>query len=242
MTQPSSRIAAPASLLADPTRAAIVLALMDGRSRPAKKLALDAGVTPQTASSHLKKLVAANLLAWEASGRFKYFRLAGAEVADAVEALCQIGPDAMPGRTLPAAARELRFARCCYDHLAGRLGVALTERLPSLGDAIFDELGIDLAALQALRRPLSRCCVDWTERRPHVGGSLGAALLRVYKERRWLFAVRESRRLDVTPQGRAMFVERFGVEAALFADAPRENRALTPVSTCPPMGALSRAP
>ena len=216
MTQPSHRIAFPASLLADPTRAAIVLALMDGRSRPAKKLALDAGVTPQTASVHLKKLVAGRLLAWEGDGRFKYFRLAGAEVADAVEALCEIGPDAVPERALPAAARELRFARCCYDHLAGRLGVALTERLPRVGEGIFAELGIDVDALRSLRRPLSRCCVDWTERRPHLGGSLGAALLRAFKERRWLAPVRDSRRLDVTALGRSAFVERFGVDPALF--------------------------
>ena len=150
-------------MLADPTRAAIVLSLMDGRSRVAKKLALDAGVTPQTASAHLRKLVAAHILACEARGRFKHFRIAGAEVAHAVEALSELG--AVPGRTLPPAAHELRFARCCYDHLAGRLGVAITERLPLLGGGVLAELGIDLDALEASRRPLSRCCVDWTERR-----------------------------------------------------------------------------
>jgi len=220
MTEPSHRIAQPASLLADPTRAAIVLALMDGRSRPAKKLALDAGVTPQTASAHLRKLVAARMLTWESRGRFKHFRLAGAEVADAVEALCQLGPDAMPGRVLPAAARELRFARCCYDHLAGRLGVAITERLPALGAEIFAMLDIDLGALEMLRRPLSRCCTDWTEQRPHLGGALGAALLAGYKARRWLVPVVDSRRLEVTPHGRAAFIERFGVDERLFARQP----------------------
>src|SRR6185436_6538521 len=114
MTEPSHRIAHPASLLADPTRAAIVLALMDGRSRPAKRLALDAGVTAQTASLHLRKLVDARMLAWEGRGRCKYFRLAGPDVAHAVEALSQL--DAAAGRPLPPAAHELRFARCCYDH------------------------------------------------------------------------------------------------------------------------------
>ena len=218
MTEPSHRIAQPASLLADPTRAAIVLALMDGRSRSAKKLALDAGVTPQTASAHLRKLVAARMLAWESRGRFKHFRLSGAEVADAVEALCQLGPDAMPGRVLTAAAREIRFARCCYDHLAGQLGVAVTARLPALGEGIFAELDIDVAALGTLRRPLSRCCTDWTEQRPHIGGALGAALLSAYKERRWLVLVADSRRLDVTPNGRAAFIERFGVDERLFAE------------------------
>jgi DNA-binding transcriptional ArsR family regulator len=201
-------------MLADPTRAAIVLALMDGRSHPAKQLALDAGVTPQTASAHLKKLVAASILDWEGRGRCKYFRIAGPDVAHAVEALSQIG--AVAPRPLPAAARELRFARCCYDHLAGLLGVAITERLPRLGSKVLDELGIDLDALEAQRRPLSRCCIDWTEQRPHVAGSLGAALLRAYKDKRWLLPVKESRKLLVTPRGRAMFVERFGLDDALF--------------------------
>ena len=230
MTEPSHRISLPASLLADPTRAAIVLALMDGRSRPAKRLALDAGVTPQTASAHLKKLVAARMLACESRGRFRHFRLAGAEVADAVEALCQLGPDAIPGRVLTAAAREIRFARCCYDHLAGVLGVAITERLPALGADVFDELDIDLAALRELRRPLSRCCTDWTEQRPHLGGALGAALLDAYKERRWLATVKDSRRLEVTPQGLTAFIERFGVDERVFA---------TGSVTSPPRAALS---
>jgi DNA-binding transcriptional ArsR family regulator len=207
------RVSSPASMLADPTRAAIVLALMDGRCHPAKKLALDAGVTPQTASAHLKKLVAASILDWEGRGRCKYFRIAGPDVAHAVEALSQIA--AVP-RPLPAAARELRFARCCYDHLAGQLGVAITERLPVLGERLLEDLGIDLDALETLRRPLSRCCIDWTEQRPHVAGSLGAALLRAYKDNRWLLAVKESRKLVVTPRGRAMFIERFGLDAALF--------------------------
>jgi DNA-binding transcriptional ArsR family regulator len=224
MTEPSHRIAFPASLLADPTRAAIVLALMDGRSRLAKQLALDAGVTPQTASLHLRKLVAARMLAWESHGRFKHFRLSGAEVADAVEALCQLGPDAMPGRVLTRAAREIRFARCCYDHLAGQLGVAVTARLPALGEGIFAELDIDVAALSTLRRPLTRCCTDWTEQRPHLGGALGAALLAAYKERRWLVPLADSRRLDVTPHGRAAFVERFGVKERLFEGAGAISR------------------
>jgi DNA-binding transcriptional ArsR family regulator len=213
MGQQHDRIFSSASMLADPTRAAIVLALMDGRSHPAKKLALDAGVTAQTASAHLKKLVAASILDWEGRGRCKYFRIAGPDVAHAVEALSQIGAAQRP---LPAAARELRFARCCYDHLAGQLGVAITERLPVLREGLLGELGVDLGALEKLRRPLSRCCVDWTEQRPHVAGTLGAALLRTYKDRRWLLPVKESRKLVATPRGKSMFVELFGLDAALF--------------------------
>jgi DNA-binding transcriptional ArsR family regulator len=231
MTEPSHRIAQPASLLADPTRAAIVLALMDGGSRPAKKLALDAGVTPQTASAHLRKLVAARMLACESRGRFKHFRLSGAEVAEAVEALSELGPDAAPGRVLTAAAREIRFARCCYDHLAGQLGVAVTERLPALGADLLEELGIDVESLGKLRRPLSRCCTDWTEQRPHLGGSLGAALLVAYKARRWLVPVADSRRLEVTPQGRSAFIERFGVDERLFGGDGAAARPRAALST-----------
>ena len=187
----------------------MVLALMDGRSRSAKKLAFDAGVTPQTASTHLRKLVAARMLAWEGRGRAKYFRLAGSEVAQAVEAISEIG-----ARPLPAAARELRFARCCYDHLAGQLGVALTERLLRPGNTVVADLKI---RLEDSRRPLFRCCTDWTERRPHVAGALGAALLRHYLEQRWLVRVADSRKLVVTPRGKEMFVGVFGIDGVFFA-------------------------
>ena len=206
-------MAATAAMLADPARAAMVLALMDGRSRCAKKLAVDAGVTPQTASAHLKKLVAANLLVSQTSGRMKYFSLAGAEVAQAVEALSEIG-----NPSLRPAAQDLRFARCCYDHLAGQLGVSVTERLMQPGNAILAKLGVNVEKLASSRRPLFRCCTDWTERRPHIAGALGAALLHHYKEQRWLVMVQESRKLVVTPLGRERFVSAIGVEAALFGD------------------------
>jgi len=206
------RVASAAALLGDPSRAAMVLALMDGRSRTAKKLALDAGVTPQTASSHLRKLVAARMLVWEGRGRSKHFALAGADVAQAVEALSEIS-----GRPVPAAARELRFARCCYDHLAGRLGVALTERLLHPGNTVLAGLGIDPAALEGARRPLFRCCTDWTERRPHVAGALGAALLRRYRDEQWLLAMPESRKLVVTAAGKSAFVRFFDIAPAFFA-------------------------
>ena len=198
-------------MLADPSRAAMVLALMDGRSRNAKKLALDAGVTPQTASAHLKKLLQSRILVCEGRGREKHFRLASGEVAEAVEALSEIG-----GGPLPRGAGELRFARCCYDHLAGQLGVAVTERLLRPGNTILGDLGIDAGALDASRRPLFRCCTDWTERRPHVAGSVGAAMLRYFKQEAWLSTVEESRKLLVTPRGRELFVDVLGVEATIF--------------------------
>ena len=200
-------------MLADPSRAAMVLALMDGRPRSAKKLALDAGVTAQTASAHLRKLVDANMLVWQGQGRSKYFRLTGADVAQAVEALSIIDVQ----RALPAAARELRFARCCYDHLAGRLGVALIERLLRPGNTVLRDLGIELAALEGSRRPLFRCCTDWTERRPHVAGALGAALLRRYMDERWLATVDGSRKLVVTPAGRSAFARFFALAPTFYA-------------------------
>jgi DNA-binding transcriptional ArsR family regulator len=207
----SRRIAATAAMLADPSRAAMVLALMDGRPRSAKKLALDAGVTAQTASSHLRKLVGARMLVSEERGRSKFFSLAGADVAQAVEALSEIGI-----RELPAAARELRFARCCYDHLAGQLGVAVTERLLRPGNTLLRDLGIDVPALESSRRPLFRCCTDWTERRPHVAGAIGAALLRHYKAERWLAPVKDTRKLVVTSAGKAAFGRFFDLAPALL--------------------------
>ena len=201
-------------MLAEPARAAMVLALMDGRARRAKALALDAGVTPQTASVHLKKLVGARILNWQGQGREKHFRIAGREVAQAVEALAEI--NASP----PPAARELRFARCCYDHLAGTLGVGVTEQLLRPGNTVLRDLGIDSAALASARRPLFRCCTDWTERRPHIAGALGAALLRHYLDNGWLLRVEDSRRLTVAPRGRELFRKVVGVDDALFRSPP----------------------
>lgn len=209
----SRRIAATAAMLADPSRAAMVLALMDGGSRSAKKLALDAGVTAQTASAHLRKLVNSRMLIWQARGRCKYYRLVGPEVAEAVEALSGIAVE----RALPAAARELRFARCCYDHLAGQLGVALTERLLRPGNTVLVGLGIDVGALETARRPLFRCCTDWTEQRPHVAGALGAALLRRYRDEGWLVPEKNSRKLMLTPAGESAFCRLFDLAPVFFA-------------------------
>ena len=219
----------PAALLAEPTRAAIVMALMDGRSRCAKHLAMNAGVTPQTASAHLRQLVEGRLLACRREGRNRYYRIADAEIAQAVEVLARIAPQ----RSLPAAARPLRFARSCYDHLAGRLGVAITEaaerrghvsfddgglRLGERGRAFLGELGIDLQSLVAQRRPLVRSCIDWTERRPHIAGALGAALLSTFRKERWLGVVDGSRKLVVTTPGRAAFERLFDIGPGFYND------------------------
>jgi DNA-binding transcriptional ArsR family regulator len=221
-------IHSPAALLAEPTRAAIVMALMDGRSRCAKVLAMDAGVTPQTASAHLRQLVEGRLLACRREGRNRYYRIADAEIAQAVEVLARIAPR----QPLSAAARPLRFARSCYDHLAGQLGVAITEaaerrgllsfddgglRLGGRAHAFLAELGIDLQSLLAQRRPLVRTCIDWTERRPHIAGALGAALLGTFRQERWLEAVDGSRKLIVTMRGRAAFERLFDLGSGFYS-------------------------
>jgi DNA-binding transcriptional ArsR family regulator len=221
-------IHSPAALLAEPTRAAIVMALMDGRSRCAKVLAMDAGVTPQTASAHLRQLVEGRLLACHREGRNRYYRIADAEIAQAVEVLARIAPR----QPLSAAARPLRFARSCYDHLAGQLGVAITEaaerrgllsfddgglRLGGRAHAFLAELGIDLQSLLAQRRPLVRTCIDWTERRPHIAGALGAALLGTFRRERWLEAVDGSRKLIVTMRGRAAFERLFDLGSGFYS-------------------------
>jgi len=194
-------IASVAALLGDPARANILTALMDGRALTVSELAEAAGVTLQTASGHLAKLDAANLLTAEKQGRHRYFRLSGPDVAQVLEALMGLAQrtGATRVRTGPKDA-ALRSARICYDHLAGERGVALLtaarrqgliegERdmtLTDKGRAFFTEFGIDLAALERGRRPLCRACLDWSERHNHLGGALGAALLSRMIERGWV--------------------------------------------------------
>src|SRR4051812_35732748 len=158
-------LASAAFLIADPTRAAILMALLDGRARPAGELADAAGVTAQTASSHLAKLLAGGLLVVEAKGRHRYYRFSGPHIALALENLALIGPVEGPPRKIPSRqAQELQFARCCYDHLAGRVGVAVTQGLQKrgflvpaagrrfeitpTGAAWFDRIGLDIAQIK----------------------------------------------------------------------------------------------
>lgn len=198
----SPDIAAVASMIGEPSRGRMLTALMDGRALTATELALEGGVSPSTASSHLDKLTGAGLVAVARQGRHRYYRIARPEVATALESLMAIAPDRRGARREPRD-EGLRHARVCYDHLAGevavRLLVVLGERgwieaggdemdLTAAGETWFSALGVDLDALRARRRPLCRPCLDWSERRFHLGGALGAALL----ER--LFALRFARR------------------------------------------------
>lgn len=211
--------------LADPARSRMLLALDDGRALPASALAAEAGVRPSTASAHLAKLVAAGLLRVERSGRHRYFTLAGPHVGELIEVLTRLAP-ARPVRTLrdDASARALREARTCYDHLAGRLGVALMGTLvdrghvsgPGLdleyeltepGHTFLSELGVALPP----RRRTVRHCVDWSERRHHLAGGVGRGLLDRFFAAGWILRAHKGRAVLVTEAGRAALHSHFGL-------------------------------
>lgn len=223
------RLAEVAALLADPSRAAMLGALQNGRAEPAGVLARTAGVSAATASAHLKKLSASGLIIETRSGRHRYFRLAGPDVNDALEALARLIPAVPRSATPPTPERQaLCAARLCYDHLAGALGVAITDALirnnalvvGRVGAAltigpraskVFAQIGIDIADLNNRSRPLVRSCLDWTERREHLAGALGAALAMAALEERWVARIRETRALRLTEPGRRT-LSRIGVQ------------------------------
>lgn len=211
-----------AALLADPGRAAMVWALMDGSARPAGELALLAGLSPSSTSAHLGKLVEGGLLVQQRHGRNRFYRLAGPEVGQLVEALASAALATQPRtlRTVPLSRGTppaLREARTCYDHLAGELAVGVFARMSAAGwlqpegttVAISDKghkglaaLGIDLAMLGRRRRQLVCACPDWSERKPHLGGALGAALLGLCEGAGWVRRSGQSRALHLSPEGR----------------------------------------
>ena len=213
-------------MLGDPVRAGMLTALWDGSARPAGELARIGGVSAATASSHLARLVAGGLLRVEPSGRHRYYRLAGPQVAAALESLAQLLQPHAATLAADGSAAPLRRARLCYDHLAGALGVAIadalmTRRLLTLhqgsfqvttaGGDWFRRLGVDVGALASSRRPLTRSCIDWTERREHLGGALGAALATHLLERDWVRRMRGVRSLLVTTAGREGLRRTLGV-------------------------------
>ena len=214
-------IARLATLLADPVRAQIMWSLMDGRALTAGELAEAGGVSPQTASSHLGKLIDGKLLDVARQGRHRYYRISGPEAAHLIETLSVLAeePQARLIRTGPRNS-GLREARICYDHLAGAMGVTLFDRLRSsgalsgddsnirlteTGDALFAEFGIDCAALKAARRPVCRACLDWSERRPHLAGGLGAAVLSRFLDQGWIRRQAGSRALLFSSEGLRRF-------------------------------------
>ena len=208
-----------AGLLADGTRAAFCLALLDGRAWTATELARHAGVAAPTATGHLNRLVAGGLLAEERQGRHRYVRLASPDVAALIEHLSAFAPPCEARqRTLSAATRDraLARARTCYDHLAGTLGVAVTDAmtrrgllevgrgvaLTDSGAGWFAALGIPLRLPSGSRRPLVRLCVDWTERRPHLAGAAGAALCGHALASGWVTRIGTGRAVALTDTGR----------------------------------------
>jgi len=218
-----------ASLIGDRARADVLSALLAGRALTATELAGIAAVTKQTISSHLAKLVDARLVAVEAQGRHRYFRLADRDVGALLESLMGVAyrTGAVRVRSSP---REpaLRRARVCYDHLAGELGVAIFESLERRrhlrgsadaiaptpeGNRFFGELGIDVTALARLRRPLCRKCLDWSERRHHLAGALGAAFLDRFLALGWARKARDSRVVTFSPAGEAELRQRFGLRS-----------------------------
>lgn len=212
-------IARVAALIGDPARANILTALMDGRALTITELAGVAGVSIQTASGHIAKLRDAKLIADEKQGRHRYVRLSGGDVAEVLEGLMSLAQrtGSVPVRAGPSDT-ALRTARVCYDHLAGELGVRLfdgmRERQLIAGDdglavtpkgvQFFAGFGIDLAAFKSSKRPVCRHCLDWSERRYHLGGALGAALLAQLLHRRWATR-RDGRVVEFSSQGLSQF-------------------------------------
>jgi len=218
-----------AALFADPARARMLRALMDGTRRPAGELAYAANISAQSASAHLAKLVGGGLLAAEAQGRHRYFRIASADVAHAIESLASLSVGVAP-RTprppLPSKSTPVQFlsSRTCYDHLAGEVAVGILDamlkarwltsegrdfRVTRLGEEKLAALDVDLDAARRSRRALARACVDLTQRRPHLGGALGAALLEQFVARGWILRARRSRVVSVTPRGSEAIRETF---------------------------------
>src|SRR5581483_3468358 len=211
-------LAAIGRVLADPHRAAILMALLGGEELAAGELGLRARASSSLASAHLSKLLEAGMIDVRPDGRQRYYRVASDQVAQAIEGLMAIAPTRRVSSLREARQGEaIRQARTCYDHLAGRLGVAVTEalrdsgalrpsdsgwELTADGEMRFTQLGIDVAHLRVQRRPLVRACLDWTERRPHLAGGLGAALAARLLERGWIRRLPNSRAVSLTAAGR----------------------------------------
>jgi DNA-binding transcriptional ArsR family regulator len=217
-----------AEMIGERARGRMLYCLMDGRRRTSTELAVVAGVMPSTASVHLKRLKALQLVKVFAQGKRRYYSLNGTDVAAALEALSVLAGS--PGRFVPNTAHHLCAARVCYDHIAGTLGVLLHNRFNELGwlakpdtndhayeltpEGIkaFEALGVDIKNTRALRRRFAFACLDWSERRPHLAGALAAALLRVALERKWVLQDLDSRALSATRTGRREMLARFGLE------------------------------
>lgn len=224
-----------AAAIGEPARARMLYCLSDGRARTGTELAIVAEVTPSTASVHLQRLLTQRLVKVFAQGKHRYYSLEGADVATALEALSVLAGGARDA-FVPNTPHRLRAARACYDHIAGTVGVSLHDRfktlgwlsgdskhssngydLTSAGMKGFAALDIDVEATRSLRRRFAYACVDWSERRPHLGGALGAAILKVALKRKWVIQEFDSRALRVTSFGRREMSNRFGLQIEHYA-------------------------
>jgi DNA-binding transcriptional ArsR family regulator len=224
------------ALVGDPARAAILVALMDGRARTAGELAYFARVSPQTASEHLRRLTETRLLAVVKQGRHRYFRIASPLVAQMLESIGAVAAIETPPRFRPIRGPDaaMREARLCYDHLAGRIGVAIADALTARGLVLLDDeggavtkagfaffcgLGIDLETRRKSRRAFCRPCLDWSERRFHLAGHTGAALARHMLDEGWLTRARDTRAVIVTTRGETALADLLGIAPAPHAKA-----------------------
>lgn len=223
-------VSAIAAAIGEPARARILYCLVDGHARTSTELSVVANVSPSTTSVHLDRLKAARLVNVQVQGKHRFYSLAGANVARALEGLTVLAGVSRP-KLVPNTPSRLRAARTCYDHMAGALGVLLHDRLKALrwlsagtkdknnaydltndGTAALAGLGIEIEELRALRRRFACPCLDWSERRPHLGGALGAALLKVALKRKWVVQDLDSRALAITSYGRRELQSRFGLQ------------------------------
>ncbi len=221
----AQRISRYAGLIADPTRAFILASLLDGKAKTASELTVGSGASAQSVSGHLAKLLEGGLVRVHPQGRYRYYALYDHTVAEAIEALDLLSPESVRSFSV-AAPRDLLLARCCYDHVAGHLGVLIAAQLLKLrwlraadreyeltraGAKGLAELGIDVHAARNGRRAFARTCMDWTERKPHIAGALGASLLQLLIERKWVERAKVARMLRITPEGRRGLLLHLGV-------------------------------
>lgn len=226
----TNQIARIAALMSDPTRAAMLLQLMDGRMLTATELARAGNVSAATASRHLAQMVEYGLMCVEQRGRHRYHRLAGAEVAKVLEGIMQIAGQPPAARAVVVGPRDeaMRMARMCYDHIAGRLGLAIAERLQADELIVFDgeaghvteraalaleRWGIAPASAPPRGRPYCRPCLDWSERKPHLAGGLGAMICAHALDQGWLMRKSGSRALTITASGAQAWRELLGLQA-----------------------------
>lgn len=224
-----------ASFGASPSRAAILEALMGGQALPASELAYRAGVTNQTASGHLAKLEAAGLVVVRKTGRHRYYALTGPAVAESLEVLMRVAPSARTARLPRGMTTEMRKARMCYDHLAGMLGVAVTIALERRGDLVpegddfaltpqgedrLSAFGVDVSRARKARRAFARQCVDWSERRSHIAGALGAAIAHRLFDLGWIRRHPDNRSLTLTEEGRVGLCDAFEVAPKALEASP----------------------